>query len=137
MAAAVVAAMVLTMLLPGCGARRPDLVAPGGGRNAARDPARRRAGHDPPPFAPDPGDLDRASCQPDREPRPRLSAADQSGSRLPGWRPRFIDYLYLGFTNATAFSPTDVMPLVPWAKIAMAFQAAVSLPCSVSSSRAQ
>lgn len=32
----------------------------------------------------------------------------------PNWRPRFIDYLYLGFTNAAAFSPTDVMPLVPW-----------------------
>jgi hypothetical protein len=45
----------------------------------------------------------------------------------PGWRPRFIDYLYLGFTNATAFSPTDAMPLVPWAKIAMAVQASVSL----------
>jgi uncharacterized membrane protein len=45
----------------------------------------------------------------------------------PHWRPRFIDYLYLGFTNATAFSPTDVMPLVPWAKIAMAIQSLVSL----------
>jgi hypothetical protein len=45
----------------------------------------------------------------------------------PGWRPRFIDYLYLGFTNATAFSPTDVMPLAPWAKIAMAVQSLVSL----------
>jgi uncharacterized membrane protein len=45
----------------------------------------------------------------------------------PDWRPRFIDYLYLGFTNATAFSPTDTMPLVPWAKIAMAVQAFVSL----------
>jgi hypothetical protein len=43
------------------------------------------------------------------------------------WRPRFIDYLYLGFTNATAFSPTDAMPLAPWAKIAMTVQAAVSL----------
>jgi hypothetical protein len=43
------------------------------------------------------------------------------------WRPRFIDYLYLGYTNATAFSPTDVMPLVPWAKIAMTVQSAVSL----------
>jgi len=43
------------------------------------------------------------------------------------WRPRFIDYLYLGFTNATAFSPTDAMPLAPWAKIAMAVQAAISL----------
>ncbi len=45
----------------------------------------------------------------------------------PEWRPRFIDYLYLAFTNATAFSPTDVMPLAPWAKITMAIQAIVSL----------
>ena len=44
-----------------------------------------------------------------------------------GWRPQFVDYLYLGFTNATAFSPTDVMPLVPWAKIAMAVQSVISL----------
>lgn len=43
------------------------------------------------------------------------------------WRPRFIDYLYLAFTNATAFSPTDAMPLAPWAKVAMAVQAAISL----------
>jgi hypothetical protein len=45
----------------------------------------------------------------------------------PSWRPRFIDYVYLGFTNATAFSPTDAMPLVPWAKITMAVQASISL----------
>ncbi len=44
-----------------------------------------------------------------------------------GWRPEFFDYLYLGFTNATAFSPTDVMPLRHWAKLAMAAQAAASL----------
>jgi hypothetical protein len=43
------------------------------------------------------------------------------------WQPRFIDYLYLGFTNATALSPTDVMPLAPWAKIAMAVQSVISL----------
>jgi hypothetical protein len=50
---------------------------------------------------------------------PKIASAD--------WRPRFIDYLYLGFTNATAFSPTDAMPLAPWAKIAMAVQSLVSL----------
>ncbi|MEV6329198.1 hypothetical protein [Streptomyces sp. NPDC051909] len=44
-----------------------------------------------------------------------------------GWRPRYVDYLYLGLTNATAFSPTDVMPLAPWAKIAMGVQSLVSL----------
>ena len=43
------------------------------------------------------------------------------------WRPRFGDYLYLGFTNATAFSPTDVMPLARWGKSAMTAQALASL----------
>jgi hypothetical protein len=45
----------------------------------------------------------------------------------PGWRPQFFDYLYLGFTNATAFSPTDVMPLARWAKLLMAIEASGSL----------
>jgi hypothetical protein len=36
-----------------------------------------------------------------------------------GWRPVFLDYLHLGFTNATAFSPTDVMPLTLRAKYTM------------------
>ena len=45
----------------------------------------------------------------------------------PGWRPEFFDYLYLAFTNATAFSPTDVMPLARWAKLAMTVQAVCSL----------
>jgi hypothetical protein len=45
----------------------------------------------------------------------------------PGWRPEFFDYLYLGFTNATAFSPTDVMPLARWAKLSMAIQATAGL----------
>jgi uncharacterized membrane protein len=43
------------------------------------------------------------------------------------WEPHFVDYLYLGFTNATAFSPTDVMPLARWAKLTMLVQGAVSL----------
>jgi hypothetical protein len=45
----------------------------------------------------------------------------------PGWRPIFVDYLYLGFCTNTAFSPTDVMPLARWAKLAMAVQSAISL----------
>ncbi|HUZ14481.1 MAG TPA: hypothetical protein VMU93_16755 [Caulobacteraceae bacterium] len=43
------------------------------------------------------------------------------------WRPGFIDYLYLAFTNATALSPTDTMPLTARAKLLMMFQACVSL----------
>jgi hypothetical protein len=45
----------------------------------------------------------------------------------PGWRPVFLDYLHLGFTNATAFSPTDVMPLTHRAKYAMLVQSTVAL----------
>jgi len=43
------------------------------------------------------------------------------------WEPTFIDYLYVSFTNATAFSPTDTMPLSRWAKTLMAVQSAVAL----------
>ncbi|HET9897445.1 MAG TPA: hypothetical protein VFQ44_21140 [Streptosporangiaceae bacterium] len=45
----------------------------------------------------------------------------------PGWGPQFVDYLYFSFTNATAFSPTDVLPFARWAKLTMLVQSAVSL----------
>lgn len=43
------------------------------------------------------------------------------------WRPKFIDYLYVSLTNATAFSPTDTMPLSPISKSIMGLQSIVSL----------
>jgi uncharacterized membrane protein len=43
------------------------------------------------------------------------------------WMPRLIDYLYVSLTNATAFSPTDTMPLTPTAKWLMSAQSIVSL----------
>jgi uncharacterized membrane protein len=45
----------------------------------------------------------------------------------PNWEPRFVDYLYLAFTTATAFSPTDTLPLTRWAKLLMMLQSVVSL----------
>jgi uncharacterized membrane protein len=45
----------------------------------------------------------------------------------PEWEPFFVDYLYLSFTNATAFSPTDTVPLNRWAKLLMLSQSAISL----------
>jgi uncharacterized membrane protein len=45
----------------------------------------------------------------------------------PGWEPNLIDYLYVSFTNATAFSPTDAMPLSRGAKSLMALQSLASL----------
>ena len=45
----------------------------------------------------------------------------------PRWIPEFLDYLYTSFTNATAFSPTDTMPLTAWAKLLMMLQSLASL----------
>ncbi|HVU75141.1 MAG TPA: hypothetical protein VHE83_19405 [Mycobacteriales bacterium] len=42
------------------------------------------------------------------------------------WRPTFVDYLFLSFTNCTAFSPTDTMPLTPRAKMLMLVQSLAS-----------
>lgn len=45
----------------------------------------------------------------------------------PGWRPMFVDYLYVSFTNVVAFSPTDTMPLSRWAKLMMTVQSMVAM----------
>jgi uncharacterized membrane protein len=71
-------------------------------------PGRRAAGHDGPP------DFLFPQMSDDRiEPR--------------YWRPQFFDYLYVSLTNATAFSPTDTMPLTAMAKGIMGIQSIVSL----------
>jgi hypothetical protein len=44
-----------------------------------------------------------------------------------GWHPTLTDYLYTSFTNATAFSPTDTMPLTPMAKALMTAQSLTAL----------
>ncbi len=71
-------------------------------------PGKRAAGHDAPPDFLFPQMADDTI-----EPR--------------DWRPKFIDYLYVSLTNATAFSPTDTMPLTPMAKSVMGVQSVVSL----------
>jgi hypothetical protein len=45
----------------------------------------------------------------------------------PGWYPSFVDYFHLSFSTATAFSPTDVSPIRPWAKLLMMVEEAISL----------
>jgi uncharacterized membrane protein len=51
----------------------------------------------------------------------------QSDLAPPDWTPTFLDYLYVSFTNAAAFSPTDTMPLSRWAKMLMLLQSAMAL----------
>jgi hypothetical protein len=48
-------------------------------------------------------------------------------SAPPGWRPAFVDYLFVSLTSSTAFSPTDTMPLTRRAKLLMGSQGLVSL----------
>jgi hypothetical protein len=43
------------------------------------------------------------------------------------WRPKFMDYLFLGFTTSTAFGPTEAMPLSRRAKALMIVQSVISL----------
>src|SRR5579884_2559422 len=76
------------------------------------------------------GPLARPSCPPaerdflfPQQAEPALATA--------AWRPLFLDSLYVSFTNATAFSPTDAMPLSRWAKMLMLVQAAISLTLAV------
>jgi len=45
----------------------------------------------------------------------------------PDWRPLFFDYLYLGYNTATAFSPTDALPLTHRAKMLMMIESTISL----------
>lgn len=64
-----------------------------------------------------------------RKPLPDFLFVQMQNPELtdPDWEPQFMDYLYLSFTNATAFSPTDVMPMTRWAKAMMMAQSAISL----------
>ena len=49
----------------------------------------------------------------------------------PRWWPQYPDYLYLAYTNSTALSPTDTLPLTRWAKMLMLVQSAISLVIAV------
>jgi hypothetical protein len=70
-------------------------------------PGRRAAGHDGPPD---------------------FLYPQMNDDRIaPGWRPMFMDYLYVSLTNAAAFSPTDTMPLTAPAKGLMGLQSLISL----------
>ena len=70
-------------------------------------PIRRRAAHPPPRDFQFPQDENPALAEPD-------------------WHPRLADYVYVAFTNAIAFSPTDAMPLTRRVKMMMLVESAIS-----------
>jgi len=69
-----------------------------------------------------------ARCSSDHEPPdfmfPQMENPGLTRSR---WAPSFLDYMYVSLTNATAFSPTDTMPLRPRTKVLMGIQGLASL----------
>ncbi len=55
---------------------------------------------------------------------PQMTNPDMAPSH---WEPHITDYLYLSLTNATAFSPTDTMPMTAKAKFSMGVQSSIAL----------
>jgi hypothetical protein len=55
---------------------------------------------------------------------PQMTAPGHAPS---AWEPTFVDYLYTSYTNATAFSPTDTMPMARWTKLLFLVQSAIAL----------
>lgn len=53
--------------------------------------------------------------------------AQATGEVPPDWRPLFVDYLFLGFSTATAFSMTEALPLTPRAKLLMMTESTIAL----------
>jgi hypothetical protein len=43
------------------------------------------------------------------------------------WHPRFVDYLFIAFTQSSTFGPTDAPLLAPWAKMIAMMQSFISL----------
>ncbi len=71
-------------------------------------------------------EIDRESGYPDFL-FPQLALKDTNPSSIPpSWKPLYLDYLYVSFTNALAFSPTDVMPLTRLAKMLMLIESLIS-----------
>jgi uncharacterized membrane protein len=75
--------------------------------------------------------LDRGGPVRRREPHPpppdfQFPQMENPQLAQPGWHPRLFDYMYVSFTNAVAFSPTDSMPLTRWAKSLMLVESAAS-----------
>jgi len=77
------------------------------------------------------GPFQRSTAQPGLAdflfPQMAMDREERDGIVSPHWRPQLLDYLYIAFTNATAFSPTDALPLTRPAKLLMGLQAGVSL----------
>jgi len=69
----------------------------------------------------------RRATDPDALPDFMFPQMDKTQFARKDWMPGYLDYMYLSYTNATAFSPTDTMPLTPTAKVLMTVQSLAAL----------
>lgn len=60
-------------------------------------------------------------------PQMQVEKSQREASGIDGWRPGFVDYLFISFTTSSTFGPTDAPILRPWAKLLAMLQATISL----------
>jgi hypothetical protein len=72
------------------------------------------------------GPVSRALATARRQPGFQFPQDENPQLARQGWAPRLWDYFYMSLTNATAFSPTDAMPLTRPAKALMAAESTLS-----------
>lgn len=64
-------------------------------------------------------------------PQMQIEKTERKRFRVDGWRPGFVDYLFVAFTTSATFGPTDAPILTHWAKLFTMTQALISLTIMV------
>ena len=60
-------------------------------------------------------------------PQMQLEKSERGRFECERWRPRFVDYLFVAFTQSSTFGPTDAPLLARWAKVFAMMQIFISL----------
>ena len=60
-------------------------------------------------------------------PQMQIEKQERTRFECEGWRPGFVDYLFVAFTQSSTFGPTDAPLLARWAKLTVMIQIAISL----------
>jgi hypothetical protein len=60
-------------------------------------------------------------------PQMQIPKEERGQFECPRWRPKFIDYLFVAFTQSSTFGPTDAPLLARWAKVLAMIQVFISL----------
>jgi hypothetical protein len=60
-------------------------------------------------------------------PQMQIEKSERERFGVERWRPRFVDYLFIAFTQRSTFGPTDAPLLARWAKLLTVVQISISL----------